>query len=65
MTSRIRKIFNSQEGLTGLVKQLPLDQRFQLMNVKSVSVEANSIARANACVLHQPPLGSNGLAGSM
>jgi hypothetical protein len=38
VTSRIRKIFNSQEGLTGLVKQLPLDQRFQLMNVKAVSV---------------------------
>lgn len=37
VTSRIRKIFNSQEGLTGLVKTLPLDQRFQLPNVKSVS----------------------------
>jgi hypothetical protein len=63
VTSRIRKIFNSQEGLTGLVKQLPLDQRFQLMNVKSVSVEPNSIA--TACVLHQPALGSNGLAAAM
>lgn len=36
MTSRIRKIFNSQEGLTGLVKGLPLDTRFQLPNVKAV-----------------------------
>lgn len=36
VTSRIRKIFNSQEGLTGLVKQLPLEQRFQLLNVKAV-----------------------------
>jgi hypothetical protein len=50
VTSRIRKIFNSQEGLTGLVKQLPLDQRFQLMNVKSVSVYAHGI---HACVVQQ------------
>ncbi len=37
MTSRIRKVFNSQEGLTGIVTQLPLDTRFQLENVKVVS----------------------------
>lgn len=37
VTSRIRKVFNSQEGLTGIVTQLPLDTRFQLENVKVVS----------------------------
>ena len=36
VTFRIRKVFNSQEGLTGLVKGLPLDQRFQIDNVKVV-----------------------------
>lgn len=40
MTSRIRKVFNSQEGLTGIVAQLPLDTRFQLENVKVVSLPA-------------------------
>ncbi len=36
VTSRIRKVFNSQEGLTGIVTSLPLDMRFRLENVKVV-----------------------------
>lgn len=47
MTSRIRKVFASQEGLTGIVKQLPLDVRFQLDNVKTVMFRRR---RARRCV---------------
>ena len=47
MTSRIRKVFNSQEGLTGIVTQLPLDTRFQLENVKVVSAPAHECFSAS------------------
>ena len=36
ISSQIRRTFNSTEGLTGAVDKLPVEQRFQLANVKAV-----------------------------
>ncbi len=36
ISSQIRRTFNSIEGLTGAVDKLPVEQRFQLANVKAV-----------------------------
>jgi len=46
ISSQIRRTFNSIEGLTGAVDKLPVEQRFQLANVKAVrpSIPATSSA---------------------
>lgn len=36
ISSQIRRTFNSTEGLSGTVENLPLDQRFLLEHVKAV-----------------------------
>lgn len=38
ISSQIRRTFNSKEGLSGCVDNLPVDERFKLANVKAVRI---------------------------